>query len=426
MMEGIYNIKEYREDTVPCREGRDWTDAFRRAAKDADAAGGGMLYVPAGRYPTRSIQLYSNTTLYLNAGAELYYLDDKENYEIVQGEFEGIASDVYMPCIFADCAHHVAVKGDGIINGNGLAWWNAVRTGTLALPRPYLIGFQYCEHVRIEGVTLLNAPAWTVHPLYCRDVEVIGVSIKNPYDSPNTDGINPDGCSNVRILNCQIDVGDDCITLKSGTEKTPRLRPCENITIANCTMIHGHGGIVIGSEMSGGIRNVTVSNCVFQNTDRGIRVKTRRRRGGIVENLHLSNLIMDRVMCPFVFNMYYNCGADGQEKYVWDKEAYPVDEGTPAIREVHISNVTVTGATAAAGFLYGLKEQPVRNVTLTDVSITMDPDGKPGLPAMMSQLKPMSGAGFFVRNAQEAVFRNVRIRNVRGAEIDGDNISITS
>ena len=203
MMEGIYNIKEYREDTVPCREGRDWTDAFRRAAKDADAAGGGMLYVPAGRYPTRSIQLYSNTTLYLNAGAELYYLDDKENYEIVQGEFEGIASDVYMPCIFADCAHHVAVKGDGLINGNGLAWWNAGRTGTLALPRPYLIGFQYCEHVRIEGVTLLNAPAWTVHPLYCRDVEVIGVSIKNPYDSPNTDGINPDGCSNVRILNCR-------------------------------------------------------------------------------------------------------------------------------------------------------------------------------------------------------------------------------
>ena len=259
-----------------------------------------------------------------------------------------------------------------------------------------------------------------MHPLYCEDVAITGISVKNPWDSPNTDGINPDGCRNVRIYNCQVDVGDDCITLKSGTEKTPERRPLENVTITNCNMIHGHGGIVIGSEMSGGVRNVTVSNCVFRDTDRGIRVKTRRKRGGTVENLLLNNIVMDRVSCPFVFNMYYYCGPEGKERYVWDKEPYPADEGTPVFRNIHISNVSVTDAAASAGFVYGLPEQPVSNVTFSNVSITMDPDGKPGLPAMMGQLEPVSGAGFFLRNAEGFVFDNVKIRGTKGPELDLD------
>lgn len=416
-MEGIFNIREYSERS---KNGADWTEAFKSAVSDAAKQGGGMIYVPAGVYPTCSIRLLSNTTLYLGAGAELSFLQDMDQYELVHTEFEGVPSEAYMPCIFADHARHVAVRGEGVINGNGSVWWDAVRNGTLAHPRPYLVCFQYCEHVRVEGVTLINSPAWTVHPLYCTDVAVSGISIKNPWDSPNTDGINPDGSRNVRIFNCQVDVGDDCITLKSGTEKTPERRALENVTITNCNMIHGHGGIVIGSEMSGGVRNVTVSNCIFQDTDRGIRVKTRRRRGGTVENIHLNNIVMDRVTCPFVFNMYYYCGAEGKEKFVWDKNPYPVDEGTPMLKDIHISNMTVTNATAAAGFIYGLAEQPIRNVTFTDVSITMDPNGIPSLPAMMGQLEPTSAAGFFIRNAAEIVFDRVKIRNVNGKEIDAD------
>lgn len=401
-------------------EGTDWTEAFKAAVHDADRKGGGTVYVPAGTYPTYSIRLLSNMTLYLEAGAVITFLPDIENYELVHTEFEGIAEDAYMPCIFADHAQNVAVKGEGVIDGNGFVWWQGVREKTLRHSRPTLICFQYCERVRIEGVSLKNSPAWTVHPLYCTDVVIAGISIKNPWDSPNTDGINPDGCKNVRIYNCQVDVGDDCITLKSGTEKTPNRRPLENVTVTNCNMIHGHGGIVIGSEMSGGVRNVTVSNCVFQDTDRGIRVKTRRRRGGTVENVHLNNIVMDRVTCPFVFNMYYYCGSEGKEQYVWDKEAYPIEEGTPLLKDIHISNMTVTDAAVAAGFIYGLKEQPVRNVTFTNVSITMDPNGRPGTPAMMGQLTPVSAAGFFLRNAKEIVFDNVKIRNVNGKEIDAD------
>ena len=416
-MTGIINIREYERLS---EGGSNWTEAFRAAVAAAAQAGGAMIFVPAGEYPTYPIRLESNMTLYLCAGARLSFIQNMDGYELIRTEFEGIAQDAHMACIFADHAHHVALKGDGIIDGGGEIWWKAVREGTLAHPRPYLICFQYCEHVRIEGVSLQNSPAWTVHPLYCEDVAITGISVKNPWDSPNTDGINPDGCRNVRIYNCQVDVGDDCITLKSGTEKTPERRPLENVTITNCNMIHGHGGIVIGSEMSGGVRNVTVSNCVFRDTDRGIRVKTRRKRGGTVENLLLNNIVMDRVSCPFVFNMYYYCGPEGKERYVWDKEPYPVDEGTPVFRNIHISNVSVTDAAASAGFVYGLPEQPVSNVTFSNVSITMDPDGKPGLPAMMGQLEPVSGAGFFLRNAEGFVFDNVKIRGTKGPELDLD------
>lgn len=139
---------------------------------------------------------------------------------------------------------------------------------------------------------------------------------------------------NVRISNCHIDVGDDCIAIKAGTEDTYERIACENITITNCTMVHGHGGVVLGSEMSGSIRNITISNCIFQETDRGIRLKSRRGRGGIVEDIRVSNIVMDNVMCPFILNLYYFCGPRGKEPYVWEK-AYPIDERTPAFRRIH-------------------------------------------------------------------------------------------
>ncbi len=411
-MRDLINIRDFEAYS---QEGKDWTEAFRQAVSKAAEQGGGLIWVPAGTYPTHSIELKSHMTLYVGAGARLNFMEDIENYEAVTTEFEGNRTETYMPCVYARKAEYVGVKGEGIMDGRGEVWWKAVKEKRpLGKGRPCLICFQECDHVRLEGVTLLNSPAWTVHPLYCDDVVIQGITIKNPADSPNTDGINPDSCRNVRIINCRVDVGDDCITLKSGTEKTGRRIPCENIVVADCNLLHGHGGLVIGSEMSGGVRNVTVTNCVFQDTDRGIRMKTKRRRGGVVENIHLNNIVMDRVICPFVFNMYYYCGPEGRERYVWDKEAYPLDESTPAFRNICISNMTVTDASAAAGFIYGLKEQPVRGVSFSNVSITMSRDGKPGSPAMMGNLKPMSGEGFFLRNAQDILFENVKIHQTRG------------
>lgn len=400
------------------KDGADWTEAFRAAIAELRQAGG-TLSVPAGTYLSRSIQLYSNMTLHLDAGATIQFLSTPEDYEIIQTEFEGIAGTAYMPCIFAEDAENVSITGQGTLDGNGFYWWEQFRAKKLPHARPFLVCFQRCNRVTIEGIRLINSPVWTIHPLYCHNVSIQGVSIQNPADSPNTDGIDPNACTHVRITNCHIDVGDDCIAIKSGTEDTPIKHPCENIIISGCTMAHGHGGVVIGSEMSGGVRNVVVTGCVFQHTDRGIRLKTRRKRGGTVENLLFSSILMEDVACPFVFNMHYFCGKNGKEKYVWDRAPYPVDEGTPCLRDVRIHQVTVVGATASAGFLCGLAEQPVERVSLSDVTVTMR-KGKPGMPAMLDGIDEMEAAGFYLRNAQGVSFANVNIVGANGPEIIED------
>lgn len=410
------NIQSYQ---ALSQGGRDWTDAFRAAIGDLRAAGGGLLTVPAGTYPTRSIQLYSDITLEVQAGAILSFLDTPEDYELIGTEFEGIPESAYMPMIFAEDAQNVTLRGEGTLNGNGRLWWQRFKAGSLPNARPYLVCFQRCERVVIEGVRLTNSPVWTVHPLYCSNVAVRGISIINPADSPNTDGINPNGCSHVRISDCYIDVGDDCIAIKSGTEDTPSQRPCENIVISGCTMAHGHGGVVIGSEMSGGVRNLVVTGCVFQHTDRGIRIKTRRKRGGTVENLLFSNILMDDVACPFVLNMHYFCGKGGKEKHVWDRAPYPVDGTTPALRDIRIHQVTVTSATACAGFAVGLAEQPLERISLSDVTVTMRA-GHPAVPAMLDGIDEMEAAGFYLRNARDVSLQNVRIVGQLGETLDVD------
>lgn len=415
MLSEIINVRDYSSLFT---EKSGWTEAFRRAVEDAEKNGGGIIYVPPGKYVTYSIQLKSNITLYVSAGAELSFMEDIAGFKSIITEFEGRRQEAYMPCIYAYKARNVSVKGDGVLNGNGHVWWKALENKQLKKARPNLICFEECEEVKVEDVLLRDSPSWTVHLLYCDRVSINGISIKNPAISPNTDGINPDGCSNVRISNCVIDVGDDCIAIKAGTEETPRKRVCENIIIENCNMLHGHGGVVIGSEMSGGVKNINISNCIFQDTDRGLRIKTRRGRGGIVENIHFHNIIMEKVLCPFVFNMYYCCGENGKTLYVRDKSERLIDERTPILKDFCISNVSVTKAATAAGFMYGLKEMPIRNVTFSNVRIEMDPDGKSDYPAMMEENEKMSRAGFFVRNAEGIVFDNVKIENVNGAEID--------
>lgn len=409
------NIQEW-SGLVTQKKG--WTSCFQKAVEELERQGGGILNVPAGVYRTCSIRLKSHIELHLEQGAVLYFLDDPELYEVVQTEFEGVMKPMYMPCIYAAGEEDVAVTGGGVLDGQGMRWWR--EKDSLPYARPYLVCFERCCHVRIETVCMVNSPAWTVHPLYCEDVLIHGITIKNPADSPNTDGIDPDCSRNVRISDCLIDVGDDCIAIKAGTEETPQAMPCENIVITNCNMVHGHGGVVIGSEMTGGVRNVTVSNCVFQDTDRGIRLKTRRKRGGAMERLIFQNIVMDRVGCPFIANMYYCCGAAGKERWVWDKEPYPVDSSTPVIRDILISNVNVYHAQWAAGFFYGLPESPIEQVTIANTVITMDPQGEPGYPAMMDQFEPMRGQGFYLRFVKDLSMERVRVRGALAGTVDAD------
>ena len=412
------NIRDYAAHSAG---GMDWTEAFRRAIDDMKRQGGGVLTVPTGEYPTGSIRLYDNMTLHIESGAALRFHQDAAAFPLIRLEFEGIAGLVHQACIYAENAKQVTVTGYGTVDGQGTYWWKQIReNGRTEYPRPYLVCFSNCEHVVLENVTLTNSPAWTVHPLRCRNVTIRGLNIKNPADSPNTDGIDPDGCQDVRISDCTIDVGDDCIAIKSGTEATPNRQPSERITITNCHFLHGHGGVVLGSEMSGDIRNVVVSSCVFYETDRGIRLKTRRGRGGTVEGIQLNNLVMEKVMCPFVFNMYYFCGADGKMKHVWDKAAYPVTDGTPCLRDVSISGVRARKCTACAGFFYGLAEMPVAGVSMQDVVVEMT-DGPSGRPAMMEGCPDMQRAGFFLRNATDVDLRGVRVLGINGDWLDIDD-----
>ena len=411
------NLLDYRHLS---HDGKDWTEAFAAAIDALRGQGGGVLTVPPGDYPTASIRLCGHMTLDVQSGATIRFLQDETAFPMIPLEFEGIAKTLPQPCLFAEDEENIIVTGGGTLDGQGSYWWQFIRGGDKMHPRPYLVCFHRCRHVVLENVTLTNSPCWTVHPLRCQDMSIRGLRIKNPADSPNTDGIDPNGCQDVRIHDCTIDVGDDCIAIKSGTEDTPDRRPSERIIISNCHFLHGHGGVVLGSEMSGGIRDVIVSDCVFHETDRGIRLKTRRGRGGVVEGLRLSNLLMDRVMCPFVFNMYYFCGARGKEKFVWDKAPYPVDETTPALRDVFISGVTARGCTACAGFFYGLSEMPVERVVMQDVLVEMVEDGKPDCPAMMDGCPEMQGAGFFLRNARDVDLRGVKVLNVRGELLDVD------
>lgn len=414
----IFNIMDF--GAVP--DGKTLcTDAFKAAVKKCQEIGGGTVYVPAGRFLTGAIHLVSNTNLYIDAGAVLLFSQNPEDYPIVYSRWEGEECEVYSPCIYAEKAENVSVTGHGTLDGQGESWWKLHKEKQLKYPRPRFIAFQDSERVLIQGVKVINSPSWTISPVRCNNVIIDGISIKNPADSPNTDGIDPDSCRNVRISNCYISVGDDCVAIKSGVEYSKERIPCENITITNCTMLDGHGGVVIGSEMSGCVRNVTISNCVFEGTDRGIRIKSRRGRGGVVEDVRVSNLIMKKVMCPLVMNLYYFCGKGGKTDIVRDKNPHPVDEGTPAFRRIHLSNVTAREAGASAGFFYGLPEMPIEDISFHDVYIHMADDAKPDKPAMMDGIEPMTRKGIYLNNVKNAVFSNVKITNHEGKAFTIEN-----
>jgi polygalacturonase len=392
------------------------TPAIQAAIDACHQHGGGTVLVPAGRYVTGSIFLRDNITLQLEAGAVLLGSEDLADYPILNGRWEGAEQPTYASLITGANLHNIAVTGRGIIDGRGAHWWQRFTDKTLAHPRPRLIAFANCDNVLIEGITAINSPSWTINPVRCENVTIHRVSIINPADSPNTDGINPDSCRMVRIANCYVSVGDDCVTIKSGieTEDADKRAPCENVTITNCTMAHGHGGVVIGSEMSGGVRNVVISNCVFIGTDRGLRFKSRRGRGGVVEDIRISNIVMTDVLCPITLNLYYACGAWG-DTTVSDKQPHPVSANTPQFRRIHFSHITARDVKYAAAFLYGLAEMPVEDITLSDISISLAPDAEAGYPEMADDMDLMQRAGFFARNARGLRLDRVEVSGQAGA-----------
>jgi len=396
-------------------DGRHKDTAALQAAIDSCAkGGGGTVIVPPGRYLIGSLSLRSHITLDIGPGAVLAGSEDPADYPLRDNVYGG-GRKYLSSLIYADGVEDITLTGRGTIDGQGQIWWKrqwfvTPKKGTprpqtpqdfeeakkIANGRPHLIQIVRSKDVVIERLHLINSASWTVNPLLCEFVRIDGITIENPVPSPNTDGINPESCRNVQILNSRIDVGDDCVTLKSGTDELGRKmgRPDENITITNCVMLKGHGGVTIGSEMSGGVRNVVVSNCVFQGTDVGIRVKSQRGRGNIVEGLEASNIVMQDVRSAFTITTFYH-GSDTAA------DVFPVDQGTPRFRDFHFSNITARGSDTA-GEVTGLREMPVEDITFTDVHIR-------------------AKTGMKVNSAKGITFRNCTIDTQTGPAIQLKN-----
>ncbi len=390
----------------------------------------GTLYVPAGVYHLKPVFLKSNMTLYLERGAVLLGNPDRNAYPILPGiaedcggernfgTWQGEEASCFASLLTAVNCRNVSVIGEGVIDCNAKAgdWYQNHRVMRIAW-RPRGVFLNRCEDVLIQGIQVRNTPSWNVHPYFCRRVKLLDLHLENDPQMPTTDGIDPDTCEGVEIIGVDISVGDDCIAIKSGTigQAKKYRRPCRDITIRNCRMRQGHGGVVLGSELSGGIERVRVSRCVFEGTDRGLRIKTRRGRGryGVVGDISFTDIVMDRVKVPFVVNMYYNMGDEtGHTEYVWTTEKLPVDERTPLIGAFRFRNMTCTGVEYSAGCFYGLPEAPIAEIVLENVSFSYNPDCEAGFPDMKEKNEKVKNGGLYFQ-----FVRRVRLENVT---IDGN------
>lgn len=407
------------------------TKAINNLSEKISASGGGTMYFPAGCYVTGTVFLYSDMCMELDCGATILGSADHTDFPKIT-EVEGYTRNGHWGLLASLNATNVTVKGRGTVDARGENWWHIVKSD---LVRPRTISFIGCKDVSIEDITIKNSPCWTVHPMCCENVSVRGIRIYNPYKSPNTDGINPESCKNVRISDCHIDVGDDCVTIKSGTEDDlyQNQHPCENIIVTNCTMAHGHGGVVIGSEMSGGVKNVTVSNCVFQNTDRGIRLKTRRLRGGLVQGLTVSNITMENVFACITMNEYYVCGAKKEQwDWLFDVNPQPVTDKTPVITDLQITGILGKNISGAGIYMYGLPELPISNVVISNVNLDVV-GSEEGVEVIMAPDRaPGYGEGIVLENVKNVDMSNVRItctkedlilKNCTNVQLNGKEIS---
>ena len=410
------------------------TEAFARAIDALDRQGGGKLVVPAGVWFTGPIVLKSNINLHLEKGAVILFSPDVDMYPLVETIFEGLDTRRCQSPISGRDLTNVAITGQGVIDGNGHYWrplkrqkvtesqWKKAtsRGGVYKRPdywfpypetlkgdtisnmnvpqnlkteeewqsvrhflRPVMVSLIACKNVWLEGVIFQNSPAWNLHPLMCENVLIENVEVRNPSYAQNGDGLDLESCKNALIVNSTFDVGDDGICLKSGKDEDGRrrARPCENVIVDGCTVFKGHGGFVVGSEMSGGVRNISVSNCHFLGTDVGLRFKSKRGRGGVVENIWIRNISMiDIVTDPVTFNLYYGGKSavevlESGEKVPAKVAPMPVDETTPCFRNIHIEHLTCSGARRALYF-NGIPEMPIDGITLKHIRIRADEDAE--------------------------------------------------
>ena len=404
------------------------TEAFVKAIDALVQKGGGHLIVPRGVWLTGPIVLKSGIDLHLEKGAVIQFAADENLYPLVNTSFEGLDTRRCQSPIGANNAENISITGEGVIDGNGQYWrpvkkskvtdshWKRllaqpgsveIRKGywvpsegfakgeqgaNMNVPtaqtdeeweavkrflRPVMVSLVGCKNVLLQGVIFQNSPAWNLHPLMCENIIVENLLVRNPAYAQNGDAIDLESCKNALIINSRFDAGDDGICLKSGKDKDGRRRgrPCENVVVDGCTVFAGHGGFVVGSEMSGGVRNISVKDCQFVGTDVGLRFKSTRGRGGIVENIYIDGISMtDIATYALTFNMYYGGKsvaevlAEGGNASASSAPVVPVTEETPIFRNIDIRNVICHHAGYAMEF-NGLPEMPIDGIHLKDIYI---------------------------------------------------------
>jgi polygalacturonase len=403
------------------------TESINKTIASVSQKGGGVVLIPSGLWLTGPIELKSNVNLHLKRDAILQFTDDFNQYKLVEGNWEGRPAWRNQSPISGTNLENIAITGSGIIDGNGGAWrmvkkdkltesqWKTLvasggivrEDGKMWFPsaktvkgsntknagviepgktakdyedikdflRPNLLVLTNCKKILLEGVTFQNSPAWNLHPLLCEDLTLRNLQVKNPWYAQNGDGVDVESCKNVLIEGSTFDVGDDGICIKSGRDEAGRKRgvPTENVIVRNNVVYHAHGGFVIGSEMSGGAKNIWVYDCSFIGTDIGLRFKTTRGRGGIVENIYVNNINMiDIPGEAILFDMYY-AAVDpivlaGEKREAIKSVVVPVTEETPQFRNFYIKDVVANGAEKAI-FFRGLPEMNIKDIHLENITI---------------------------------------------------------
>ena len=401
----------------------------------------GRLYFPEGVYLTAPIVLKSHITLDISEKAKLLGLPDQSAYNVIPGTakdiitgedihfgtWEGNAVPMHQALIFAEYAEDIRIVGRGVIDGNAEAggWWENVKERNI--PRPRLLFFNRCKLITVHGITVCNAASWQIHPYFSSYLHFLDLDITAPKDSPNTDALDPEACDNVWISGCRFSVGDDCIAIKSGKIDIGRKfkQPAENHNIRNCLMQFGHGAVTLGSEMAGGVRNLTVERCIFDHTDRGLRIKTRRGRGkdAVIDGVLFEKMKMNGVLTPIVINMWYNCcDPDRYSEYNTTREKLPVDDRTPYLGKFTFRDMECLDCSVAACYCDGLPEMPISEINVEDIHFTFADDARPGIPAMKNNAVEMCKAGMYFDNVDKLSIKNVTIDGCIGDKLIVGNV----
>jgi len=433
------------------------TEAFNKAIDACVALGGGRVIVPAGVWVTGPIQFKSNIDFHLEKGALIIFSKDHNDYPIIQNPVN--KSFMVASPIYGFSLENIAITGDGIIDGSGetwrpvkkaktteLQWKQLVSLGGIVsgdnsmywpskeamegekllanlksqgkklsakdyLPardfmRPYMVMFYQCRNVLLDGPTFQNSPKFVLYPTFCEDMIIRNINVLNEWWYQNGDGIDINGGKNILIYNCTVNAGDDGICMKSSKSSNYKQEPVlQNVVISNCVVYHAHGGFVIGSNTDGGIKNISVSNCNFIGTDIGLRFKSSRNRGGLVENIFIHNIYMkDIVNEAILFDTYYE--ASGNQ----EKIPQPINEKTPRFQKFNISNIICVGAGQAVT-ITGLPEMPIQDIELNNLTITAE-KGFTSTDAQNISLNevnilPMQGTVYSLSNCKYFVMQSI-------------------